>query len=243
MDATRDTQRLWCNGALLTQQKDVFPLCMDSVLLADFAKQSGGVRICELGCGCGIISLLLALSLPKSKLLALDISKSAAELSLYNMEQNSLRDRVQVRQLDLCSFSVPNEERFDLIVCNPPYFPKDSGKEPEKLKQARQEQICDIGDVCKAARRIARNGASLVLSYRPERLTQLIEVMRGSGFEPKRLRFVHHSVMHTPSVVLIEGKAGARAGALSVMSPLVIYGENGKHSAEFLEIYKMEEQQ
>lgn len=236
------TQLLWSNGPALTQRDGVFPLCTDAVLLADFT--FGGKisrrRIAELGCGCGAVSLLLALDYPRSEITAIDISPPAAELAEHNINQNGLNGRVSVINADLRAFTP--KEKFDTVVCNPPYFPENAGKVSETLGFARAESECTLEDVCRAAARIAGTGASLCLVYRPERLAALLEAVKNAGFEPKRLRFVHHSASHAPSTVLLEAVSGGKPGGLKVLPPLLICGENGKNTPEYNRIYRLEEQ-
>lgn len=235
------TQELWKYGPLLTQRDGVYPLGMDAVLLADFAKKekASRKRICELGCGCGIISLLLALHYAEAKILALDISKEAVMLTRYNLEQNGLTDRTEIICADLRKFEL--REKFDTIICNPPYYQNGMGPVPEKLGAARCETECTIDDVCACAARVASHGADIIVIYRPERLTELLETMKRNGFEVKRIRSVHHSVAHEACAVMIEAKFGAKPGGIKMMPPLLICGEDGKNSEEFKRIYRLEE--
>lgn len=95
-------------------------------------------KILEVGCGTGCISLSLLSALPNvKKVIAIDQSKTACQLTLENAQLNSLSDRLQVFQHKLESGKLPDEIAlhgpFDLIVSNPPYVPsKDILKlEPE----------------------------------------------------------------------------------------------------------------
>lgn len=76
-------------------------------------------RILDIGCGSGIISLTLALEIPSSTVLGVDISSKALYVS------NKNKDDLKVKN---CRFKYSNlfesieAESFDLIVSNPPYI-------------------------------------------------------------------------------------------------------------------------
>lgn len=71
----------------------------------------------------------------------------------------------------------------------------------------------------------------------PQRLPEIIEEMRAAGVEPKRLRLVQPTSKKNPSMILIEGVAGARAG-LTVEKPLVIYNDDGTYSQAISSYYQ-----
>ena len=88
--------------------------------------------------------------------------------------------------------SIPGAGAYDLVVCNPPYFPVGSGKSSgsEALAIAREERMCDLGDVCAAAAYFTRWGGRFAMVHRPERLAEAFCRLSASGLEPKRLRYV-----------------------------------------------------
>lgn len=95
-------------------------------------------KILEVGCGTGCISLSLLDSLPHvNKIIAIDQSKRACDLTMENAESLGFSQRIQVFKHKLDSEELPEEIAkhgpFDVIVSNPPYVPsKDVLKvEPE----------------------------------------------------------------------------------------------------------------
>lgn len=81
------------------------------------------MRIVEVGVGSGIISILLALHLPKARFIAVDISPQALAVARRNIEAFSLSDRIELREGDLLSCV---DEKIDLLVSNPPYIAHDA---------------------------------------------------------------------------------------------------------------------
>ena len=79
-------------------------------------------NILDIGCGSGIISITLALEMPKSNVLGVDISKVALDVSNRNKELLEARN-CEFKESNL--FSALEGKKFDLIVSNPPYINKE----------------------------------------------------------------------------------------------------------------------
>ncbi len=216
----------------LIQKEGGLTFGTDALLLAGYAdgKYKSGL---ELGAGSGIISMLL---LTRDKLLKatlVEVQKEYAELSARNAELNKLNDRITVYSTDLREFAGSGE--YDLIYTNPPYMTTKSGKLNESAKKniARHEVFGDIYDFCSSGARLLRYGGTFLAVYRTDRLVDLLDAMRKSAIEPKRLTFVHANQESVPSMVLVEGKRGGKSG-LRVTKPLFIYSDcdNNRYSSD-----------
>jgi release factor glutamine methyltransferase len=78
-------------------------------------------RIVDVGTGSGVIAVALAHHLPHAQITALDISRPALEIARGNAERNGVAGRIRFLQSDLLA-SVA-DERFEIVVSNPPYVP------------------------------------------------------------------------------------------------------------------------
>jgi len=88
-------------------------------------------RIVDVGTGSGCIALALAHELPDARMEANDISAAAVEIARANAARLNLDRRVRFHHGDLLE-GIPESERFDFIVSNPPYVPR---SEPEKVQK------------------------------------------------------------------------------------------------------------
>lgn len=76
---------------------------------------------CEVGTGSGCISVAILHEIKSAKAIGLEISEKSLEISRINAEKHKVSDRLEFRISDV--FSHLNDEKFDLIVSNPPYIP------------------------------------------------------------------------------------------------------------------------
>ncbi len=217
-----------------------FALSTDSVLLGNFVNVTGAKSGIDLGCGTGILSLLLLSRSGSLSMTGIEISEAAAEAARKNLEQNRLQDRSTVVSGDLRRYrELFHAGSFDLVVSNPPYFPAGAGTlSPDRDRaNARGEVMCTLEDLCAAAKFLCRWGGRVAFVYKPERLTELLALMSRYGLEPKRLRMVAHSAAAAPSLVLVEGKRGGAPG-LKAEPLLVLTEPDGADSPEIRKIYR-----
>lgn len=204
---------LWPGGPRFMQSRESFKLSTDSVLLSDFVNMKRVSRGLDLGSGAGVLCVLLGAKNPKAFLTGIELQPKFAELSRLNLAENGRDDASAVITGDLRDIRrlVP-AEGFDLVVSNPPYFAENSGfNAPDEHRAAARAEIsCTLADVCGAAKWALRWGGALCLVHRPERLSGNFCEMTACGIEPKRLRLVESSAGRAPSLVLIEGRRGAK---------------------------------
>lgn len=229
---------LWKNGPVFAQSEQ-FKLSTDSILLADFTNISQAKQGIDLGCGAGIISLLLLARSEKLRMTGLEIDPEAAALAEANMAENSLGERSLTVTGDIrCHRELFRAGSFDLAVANPPYFPENSGLMSPKSARAaaRGELRCSLRELCEAAAFLLKTGGSFSVVHRSERLSELLCTMSEYSLEPKRLRLVQHRISAAPSLVLVEGRRGGKPG-LKVEPTLILTDENRKETEEYRRIY------
>lgn len=102
--------------------------------------------ILDIGTGSGAISIVLAKELKESKVLGLDISQDAIDLAKENKELNKVKNVTFV--LSNLFESVDKEQKFDIIVSNPPYISKEEYETlmPEVKKYEPKNALTDLDD-------------------------------------------------------------------------------------------------
>ncbi|MBQ0084027.1 MAG: methyltransferase [Clostridiales bacterium] len=210
----------------------------DAILLANFAKPRKNDRCVDLGSGCGIIPLLMLRDNPDLITAGVEISEEACFLAEASKDEQNFPN-----------FSIINSDLKDLkgkiefgahtlITCNPPYNASGSGIESknEREKVARHEIACTLEDIVSVSSRLLQTSGRLCICLRPERLAELISLMRDYKIEPKKLRFVCKTPDTAPWLFLIEGKKCAKSGMV-VEKSLFINDNSGNFSREMIDIY------
>jgi len=77
---------------------------------------------CEIGVGSGCISVAILCNVETASAIGLDVSEKALEIAEKNAKKHTVADRFSLKRSDV--FEVLTDEKFDLIVSNPPYIPR-----------------------------------------------------------------------------------------------------------------------
>ena len=146
-------------------------------------RDRGLVRILDLGCGSGAIIDSLLAELPEARGMGVDISPGAAAVTRENAQSLGVGDRLETVVSDLYE-KVPREEKFQVLVSNPPYIPEGdlAGLQAEVHREPRR--ALDGGrDGLDFYRRILRD----LWSYLDQEGMAAFEIGQGQGEDVARL--------------------------------------------------------
>ncbi len=211
----------------------------DAIVLASFCAPRHKDKCCDLGTGNGIIPLLWLRDFQPKEITGVELSESAIKLFTKTLNENDLKDKVQLVHCDLRALKgvLPNEY-YDIVSINPPYKKLGTGivNEGEDYKNARHEFNCTLDDAAKAASQLLKFGGRFCICQRPERLPDIFASMRKFKIEPKSMREVIQRVGKEPSLVLVEGKKGSAQG-FRINPPLILEDEKGNYTPEAEELF------
>lgn len=219
-----------------------FKVSTDSVLLADFAAPKNNDKCMDLGCGSGLLCVLMGAAAPGAQLRGIELVEPWTELCRENLAHNGMDARSEI----ICGDLRRHRELFQsgscsLVVSNPPYFSRGSGYTARgALSGARSEESCTLEDVCAAAAFLLKTGGRFCLVHRADSLSRVLCTMTAAGLEPKRLRLVQYMMESVPSLLLAEGRRGGRPG-LSVLPTLLLKNRDGTDTDEVKRIYHLED--
>lgn len=189
---------------LLHQDTTLPMLGTDSLLLSRFCTVKRGAKVLDLGCGVGVLGVLLAERCENLILDGVELNPASAALAERNLSENGLTGRILWG--DMRSEGWFTEGHYDLVLSNPPYFPERTGfHATQRNAEARSELTCTLSDLCRSAAPRLKTGGRFAVVCRTERLTDLLCAMRDNGIEPKRLQMVQTAPHKPPKLFLCEG--------------------------------------
>ncbi len=233
---------LQCKGLRIIQNKKWFCFGMDAVLLANYCELKKGSKVVDLGTGTGIIPLILYAKKDISLAIGVEIQPEVAEMADRSIRLNNLEDKIKILNIDLKEITNHLEPySFDAVVSNPPYKLYNSGiKNPSDQKAiSRHEVMCTLEDVIKNASKLLKQYGKFYMIHRPDRLVDIMCLLREYKLEPKRIRFIHPHVNDKPNMVIIQASKNGNK-ELKFDPPLYVYNENGEFSKEVHTIYNSE---
>lgn len=230
-------------GLKIIQNKEGFCFGIDSILLSDFAKEiKKESKVIDLGTGTGIIGIMLCAKTELSKIVGVEIQKEVYEMAKRSIKLNNLEERFQIINEDIKNLENKLEqETFDAVVTNPPYKKIGTGltNENEKKLISRHEITANLEDFIKIASKLLKDKKNLYMVHRPDRLVDIIELLRKYKLEPKTIKFVYPNIKKEANLILIKATKNAKP-FLKIEKPLYVYDKNGNYTSEILKIYGKE---
>lgn len=224
----------------IIQDKTGFCFGIDSILLSDFAKGiKENSKVLDLGTGTGIIATLLCGKTKLKEIIGIEIQKEVYEMAKKSITLNKLEKKFKIINEDILNINQKLEKNtFDAIVTNPPYKKKDTGikNENEKKIISRHETTATLEDFIKISKDLLKDKGEFYMVHRPDRLVDILSIMRKYKIEPKVIRFVYSNKKSEPKLILIKGIKNAKP-FLKVQNNLYIYQEDGKYTEEINKIY------
>lgn len=214
-------------------------ISIDSLLIEDFIKINRKTKnILDIGCGVGIISLLL-MKRTLSNVYMIDIDKEMIELSKINFENN--KDKFNTTKVNFINQDFNNSfdnlsDFFDIIYTNPPYFKENNNisKNNENLNNARFEKLLSIEEIISKSSILLKNGAKFYIIFRSDRTVEILSIVNKYNLAPKRMKFVFTNQEYSKFTLLECIKNGK--SEMLIEKPIFLFN-NGIETDDLKNIY------
>ena len=228
---------LGLKGLKILQDTNFFSFGIDSVLLSEFIKNKKYMNVLDIGCGNGILPLLIHGKEKAENIYGVEIQTEVYELAIENIRLNKLENKIHIINTDINEYKP--EKLFDAIVSNPPYMPKSIGKSSDNIYKAiaRTEITCNLDLLFCSVKRLLKVNSPFYMVHKSDRVVDIFEKSRKYCLEPKRLRFIKPYPNKPSNLVLIEFIKGAKP-FLKFENELIIYNPDGSYSEEVAKIYE-----
>ena len=225
---------------IIYQDDECLKFSLDSVLLSNFVTiKPTDKMIIDLCSGNAPIPMLLSLR-TKARIFGVELQENIYKLGHDSIKENGLDKQIEFLNLDV--LEIPNNmecEKFDIVTCNPPYFKYTKTSlvnTNDSLTKARHEVCIKLEDVIKTAKYLLKNGGTFSLVHRPERIIEIINLLKKYGFEPKKMQLVYPKIEKEANMVLIEAVKNGKSG-LKVLKPLIVYDNFGNYYPNVKEMF------
>lgn len=223
----------------IIQSDDVFSFSLDAVLLAEFVWvpiQQG--KLVDLCAGTGAIPLFLSYR-TKGTVTGVEIQSRLVDMANRSIEVNGLEERLHIVEGDVKSAAaLLGHSRYDVVTCNPPYFLANETSlrnQNEHHTIARHEVLCTLEDCIRSASQLVKPGGKVAFVHRPERLLDILTLMRAYRIEPKRMQLVYPKGGRDANTLLIEGAKDGKPG-LTILPPFIVYEEDDTYTKAMRDI-------
>lgn len=198
------------------QDDNYFKFSLDSVLLAEYVNLTNKTQnIIELCSGNCAVSMILS-TRTNANITAVEVQKEIYELGKESIDYNNLSDKINLVNSDIKDVKnyFPGNN-INIIVCNPPYFKKNSDSlvNDDKIKAiARHELLTNLDEIIKISSNILQKDGELYLVHRSERIDEIICSCVKYDIGVKNIQFISTKEGKQPTLVLVRCVKGSNLG-------------------------------
>ncbi len=218
---------------LLYQETNGFLFNSDAHFLYDFvARFHPKGKLLDVGCGCGIIGLLLKRDFPVT-LTGIDLQSHNVLLS----RQNAVTNRLDATFIEGNFLHFKSEEKFDIILSNPPYYHTGATKSANSsVALSKSNTALPLEAFIAQVNRIIAPRGSLFFCYDAKQISAITTLLERYKFPINDLRFVHGTIDKPAHLVMVHAQKSSKA--LTKILPPLIHFEAGEMSQECKKIYQ-----
>lgn len=198
------------------------------VLCSQVPPIRSGDRILDIGCGCGIIPVILGYCFPHSRITGIEIQRELAEIAMKNIIKNKLEQTVSIINEDIKNINPESTNGpFDLILSNPPYKKNNTGRLNPDLQKAiaRHEIAMNIQSLAAKADTLLRHKGRFMIIFPSERLTDIQQAVQPTSIYPESIRYIYTGQKKTPKRVIFSGRKDMTAPK-QVLPPIHLSSNN-----------------
>ena len=215
----------------------------DAVLLGAWARVEGCRRLLDVGCGSGVIALMVAQRVPDAEVYGVDIDTSAVEQAQQNAEASPFAGRAHFELYDVKNYRA--DDAFDAILCNPPFYTEDTLPPDAQRATARNNHSLPFDELIASVCRLLRWGGCFHVVLPSCAEPSFTDACLHHSLYLKRLCRVRTTIKKAPKRVLctymlrgvqVEESSSCEASSLACPSALT----NAEYSIDFEELVLME---
>lgn len=218
---------------IIYQNDEWFKFSIDAVLLANFVTiRPKDKVIFDLATGNAPIAMLLTYR-TNAKIIGVELQKEIYDLAVKSVKENNFDNQIELLNMDIVNIKGNlRAESADVIVCNPPFFKTKVMKIMNNVDIktiARHEVKINLDKLIENASYLLKNKAIFAMVHKPDRLCEIISIMKKYKIEPKKIQFVYSNKNNNSNILLIEGIKNGNP-SVKVLPPLYIYNDDGSYT-------------
>ncbi len=206
----------------------------DSIFLYDFIstfKPKG--ELLDVGCGVGIISLLLSRDF-KIETTIIDKQEKMLNYAKHNYAINNLKVKSHIGDFTKLNIN----DKFDFIVSNPPFYDSNvQQSEDTHLNIARYAHHLPIVDFIAKVKKLLKPRGWFIFCYDAKQIDLLLHHLKINGINPEKIQFVHSKLDRESKLVMIAARMNSRS-MTQILPPFVVFDDESIYKEKAMKAFE-----
>ncbi len=206
----------------------------DSIFLYDFIsafKPKG--KLLDVGCGVGIISLLLSRDF-NIETTIIDKQEKMLNYAKHNYAINHLEVKSHLGDFT----EMETEEKFDFIVSNPPFYDsRVTQSENTHLNIARYAHHLPIADFIAKVKQLLKPRGWFIFCYDAKQIDLLLHHLKINGINPEKIQFVHSKLDRESKLVMIAARMNSKS-MTQILPPFVVFDDDSIYREKAMKAFE-----
>ena len=195
-------------------------------------------KLLDIGCGTGLLSLMIAQKNQRLHIDAVEIDEAAAQQAMENSAASPWKERVNVIHSDIKNYYPANESQYDFVVCNPPFYENELASPDEKRNKAHHDGSLLLEETVQAIRHSLTSSGKFYLLLPYKRLEDINNLLQKSGLAVTDNVLVKQTPSHSFFRIMITGTLQNEKPVTVSSSELTIKDAEGNYTPEFTALLK-----
>ena len=181
-------------------------------------------RIVDIGCGCGLITLMMAQRFPNAHITGIDIDALSIEDARDNIAASPFANRIDIIHADI--FTLPHTKGPVHYVCNPPFYTEDTVAPDQRRAAARHHSALPLNSLVRYVK-----GSTLSIILPAQQKSAFLALCHSEGMHLRRICYVRTTERKEPKRIMMEVAPTAAEDVET--TTLTLMTSDGKRSEEY----------
>jgi len=204
----------------------------DAILLSIWCDISNAKTILDVGTGSGIIALLLA-SRSMAKVDAVELDQKSVKEAENNFQNSPYSNRLTIYQDNFNEFAINTNNKYDIVISNPPFFSNDILPDNPSRKAARHIDELSHDKLCKGVASLLCESGKFCVVFPTDISTMFIEIATNYNLNLIKQQLIYSKPNAIPNRVNMEFRLDDTSKVIS--EDIIIRDENGEHTNQYKE--------
>ena len=218
----------------VTQNDSIMKVGIDSVMLGSWIDFKSPNYILDVGTGTGLLSLMMAQRYRNAKITALEIDSPSFREAKLNFKNSAWSSRINAIECDAKVWD--SLHKFDLIICNPPFFSNSFLSKQKSKNRARHQVEFNLNDLVRVWLRHGTINSNMCCILPLMQAKEIINIINSINRNLIKFTLIKSKQNKKPNRIMLQ--FSIKKENLLFKDTLCIYSSINKHSKEFINLTK-----